>query len=35
MATLFAACRLDCAQSESYQATQSNDLLALEAVFEI
>jgi hypothetical protein len=34
MATLLAACGLDCAQCESYQATQSNDLLALEAVVE-
>jgi hypothetical protein len=34
MATLIAACGLDCAQCESYQATQSNDLLALEAVVE-
>ena len=34
MANLIAACGLDCAQCESYQATQSNDLLALEAVVE-
>jgi hypothetical protein len=34
MATLIAACGLDCAQCDAYQATQSNDLLALEAVVE-
>jgi hypothetical protein len=34
MTTLIAACGLDCSQCESYQATQSNDLLALEAVVE-
>jgi hypothetical protein len=34
MATLIAACGLDCTQCESYQATQSNDLLALGAVVE-
>ena len=34
MATLIAACGLDCSQCESYQATQSNDLLALGAVVE-
>jgi hypothetical protein len=35
VATLISTCGLDCAQSESYQATQSNDLLALEAIVEI
>ena len=30
--SLIAACGLDCAQCEAYQATQANDLLALEAV---
>ncbi len=34
MTTLIAACGLDCSQCESYLATQSNDLLALEAVIE-
>jgi len=34
MLTLIAACGLDCAQCESYQATQSNDLLKLEAIVE-
>lgn len=34
MTTLIAACGLDCAQCEAYQATQSNDLLELEAVVE-
>ena len=34
MATLIAACGLDCSQCESYLATQSNDLLVLEAVVE-
>lgn len=34
MATLIAACGLDCAQCDAYQATQSNNLLALEAVVE-
>ena len=34
MATLIAACGLDCAQCESYLATQSNDLLMLEAIVE-
>jgi hypothetical protein len=34
MATLIAACGLDCAQCESYQATQSNDLLMLEHIAE-
>jgi predicted nucleic acid binding AN1-type Zn finger protein len=34
MLTLIAACGLDCAQCESYQATQSNDLLKLEAIAE-
>ncbi len=34
METLIAACGLDCAQCESYQATQSNDLLKLEAIVE-
>ena len=34
MATLIAACGLDCSQCESCQATQSNDLLALGAVVE-
>ncbi|MGD0876979.1 MAG: DUF3795 domain-containing protein [Anaerolineales bacterium] len=32
MTTRIAACGLDCAQCESYQATQSNDRLPLEAV---
>ena len=34
MATLIAACGLDCALCDSYLATQANDLLALEAVVE-
>jgi hypothetical protein len=34
MTTLIAACGLDCAQCEAYQATQAHDLLALEAVAE-
>ena len=34
MATLIAACGLECAQCESFQATQANDRLALEAVVE-
>ena len=34
MTILIAACGLDCAQCESYQATQANDLLMLEAVVE-
>jgi hypothetical protein len=34
MATLIAACGLDCAQCESYLATRSNDLLMLEAIVE-
>ncbi|MGB8215189.1 MAG: DUF3795 domain-containing protein [Anaerolineales bacterium] len=34
MATLIAACGLDCTQCEAYQATRSNDLLALEAIAE-
>ncbi|HVM70697.1 MAG TPA: DUF3795 domain-containing protein [Anaerolineales bacterium] len=34
MTTLISACGLDCAQCEAYQATQSNDILALEAVVE-
>jgi hypothetical protein len=34
METLIAACGLDCAKCESFQATQSNDLLMLEAIVE-
>ena len=34
MATLIAACGLDCAQCDSYRATQSNDLLMLEATVD-
>ena len=34
MTTLIAACGLDCAQCEAYQATQADDLLALEAIAE-
>jgi hypothetical protein len=34
MTTLIAACGLDCSQCEAYQATQSNDRLALETVVE-
>jgi hypothetical protein len=34
MTTLIAAYGLDCTQCESFQATQSNDRLALEAVVE-
>ena len=34
MATLIATCGLGCTQCESYQAIQSNDLLALGAVVE-
>jgi hypothetical protein len=32
MATLIAACGLDCAQCDSYIATQANDLTALEQI---
>jgi hypothetical protein len=34
MATLIAACGLDCSQCDSYLATQANDLLKLETVVE-
>jgi hypothetical protein len=34
MATLIAACGLDCSKCEAYLATQAGDLLALEAVAE-
>jgi len=34
MVSLIAACGLDCAQCESYRATQSNDLLMLEAIVQ-
>jgi hypothetical protein len=34
MTTLIAACGLDCTRCEAYQATQSIDRLALEAVVE-
>jgi hypothetical protein len=34
MENLIAACGLDCAQCESYKATQSDDFLMLEAIVE-
>jgi hypothetical protein len=34
MENLIAACGLDCAQCESYQASQTNDLLMLEVIVE-